>query len=181
HLGGGFARYSVEERWLAPHFEKMLYDNALLVDLMCEAYRETGNELYGRRIDETVGWLLREMIAQGGGFAASLDADSEGEEGKFYVWSKGERVEVLGPGDAEVFAQAYDVTEGGNWEGHTILNRLGNPLLGSPTEEKALAHMRLALLARRASRVRPGWDDKVLADWNGLTIAALAHAARVFD
>ena len=104
HLGGGFARYSVDERWLAPHFEKMLYDNALLIDLMCEAYRETGKELYARRIDETVGWLLREMIAEGGGFAASLDADSEGEEGKFYVWSRSEIVEVLGEADAQVFA-----------------------------------------------------------------------------
>jgi uncharacterized protein len=181
HLGGGFARYSVDERWLAPHFEKMLYDNALLVDLMCEAYRETGSELYARRIDETAGWLLREMIAEGGGFAASLDADSEGEEGKFYVWSKAEIVEVLGETDAQVFCEAYDVTDGGNWEGHNILNRLRNPLLGSPTDEKALAHMRVELLARRAKRVRPGWDDKVLADWNGLMIAALAHASRVFD
>ena len=181
HLGGGFARYSVDERWLAPHFEKMLYDNALLIDLLCEAYRETGNELYARRIDETAGWLLREMIAEGGGFAASLDADSEGEEGKFYVWSKAEIVEVLGAADAEVFAEAYDVSEAGNWEGHTILNRLRNPLLGAPTAEKALAHMRLELLARRAGRVRPGWDDKVLADWNGLMITALTHAARVFD
>src|SRR5438876_18288 len=101
HLGGGFARYSVDERWLAPHFEKMLYDNALLVDLMCEAWRETGNPLYGRRIDETVGWLLREMIAQGGGFAASLDADSEGEEGKFYVWTRAEIEAVLGAADAK--------------------------------------------------------------------------------
>ncbi len=100
HLGGGFARYSVDERWLAPHFEKMLYDNALLIDLLCEAYRETGKELYARRIDETAGWVLREMIAEGGGFAASLDADSEGEEGKFYVWSKPEIVEVLGEADA---------------------------------------------------------------------------------
>ncbi len=181
HLGGGFARYSVDERWLAPHFEKMLYDNALLIDLMCEAYRETGKELYARRVDETVGWLLREMIAEGGGFAASLDADSEGEEGRFYVWSRSEIAEVLGEADAQVFAAAYDVTEAGNWEGHTILNRLHNPLLGSPTEEKALAHMRIELLARRANRVRPGWDDKVLADWNGLMIAALTHAARVFD
>jgi uncharacterized protein len=181
HLGGGFARYSVDERWLAPHFEKMLYDNALLIDLMCEVYRETGNELYARRIDETAGWLLREMVAEDGGFAASLDADSEGEEGRFYVWSRTEIVEVLGEADAEVFAQAYDVTEAGNWEGHTILNRLRNPLLGSPTDEKALSHMRLELLARRGKRIRPGWDDKVLADWNGLTIAALAHAARVFD
>jgi uncharacterized protein YyaL (SSP411 family) len=181
HLGGGFARYSVDERWLAPHFEKMLYDNALLVDLMCEAYREGGNELYARRIDETVGWLLREMVAEGGGFAASLDADSEGEEGKFYVWTRPEIAEVLGEADAEVFCAAYDVTAGGNWEGHTILNRLRNPILRAPSDEKALAHMRLQLLAHRSGRIRPGWDDKVLADWNGLMIAALAHAARVFD
>jgi uncharacterized protein YyaL (SSP411 family) len=181
HLGGGFARYSVDARWLVPHFEKMLYDNALLIDLMCEAYRETGSELYARRIDETIGWLLREMVAEGGGFAASLDADSEGEEGKFYVWTRAEIAEVLGEADAEIFADAYDVTEAGNWEGRTILNRLRSPLLRAPSEEKALAHMRLELLARRAKRVRPGWDDKVLADWNGLVIAALAHAARVFD
>ena len=181
HLGGGFARYSVDDRWLVPHFEKMLYDNALLVDLMCEAYRETGKELYARRIDETIGWLLREMVAEGGGFAASLDADSEGEEGKFYVWTLREIEEVLGEADARVFAEAYDVSEAGNWEGHTILNRLKNPVLRAPTDEKALAHMRLKLLAHRAKRIRPGWDDKVLADWNGLMIAALAHAARLFD
>ena len=164
-----------------PHFEKMLYDNALLLDLMCEAYRETGKDLYARRIDETVGWLLREMIAEGGGFAASLDADSEGEEGKFYVWTAREIEEVLGEADARVFADAYEVTAAGNWEGHTILNRLHNPIPGTPTAEKALTHMRAKLLARRAGRVRPGWDDKVLADWNGLMIAALADAARVFE
>ena len=124
HLGGGFARYSVDARWLAPHFEKMLYDNALLMDLMCEVFREGGNELYARRIDETAQWLLREMIAEGGGFAASLDADSEGEEGKFYVWTKREIVEVLGEADAAIFCEVYDVTDAGNWEGHTILNRL---------------------------------------------------------
>ncbi len=181
HLGGGFARYAVDERWLVPHFEKMLYDNALLVDLMCEAYRETGKDLYARRIDETVAWLLREMVAEGGGFAASLDADSEGEEGKFYVWTAKEIEEVLGEADARVLADAYDVTEAGNWEGHTILNRLRNPIPGTPTAEKALTQMRTKLLARRAGRIRPGWDDKVLADWNGLMIAALAHAARLFD
>ncbi len=180
HLGGGFARYSVDERWLAPHFEKMLYDNALLVDLLCEAYREGGNDLYQARIEETVGWLEREMIAEGGGFAASLDADSEGEEGKFYVWSKAEIVEVLGPVDAALFCQAYDVTGEGNWEGHNILNRLANLEISSPQEEQALAAMRAKLLTRRAQRIRPGWDDKVLADWNGLMIAALAHAAQVF-
>jgi uncharacterized protein len=180
HLGGGFARYSVDERWLVPHFEKMLYDNALLIDLMCEAYREDRNPLYKVRIEETVAWLEREMIAEGGGFAASLDADSEGEEGKFYVWSKAEIVEVLGATDAEVFCKAYDVTGEGNWEGHAILNRLHTLDLGSGEEEAALAGMRARLLEHRAARVRPGWDDKVLADWNGLMIAGLAHAARVF-
>jgi uncharacterized protein YyaL (SSP411 family) len=121
------------------------------------------------------------MIADGGGFAASLDADSEGEEGKFYVWTRAEVEEVLGAADAKVFAEAYEVTEAGNWEGHTILNRLRDTALGSPEREAALAQMRGKLLARRAGRIRPGWDDKVLADWNGLTIAALAHAARVFE
>jgi uncharacterized protein len=181
HLGGGFARYSVDDRWLVPHFEKMLYDNALLTDLMCELYRETGNTLYATRIDETVGWLLREMVAEGGGFAASLDADSEGEEGKFYVWTRAEITQVLGEADANVFAAAYEVSEAGNWEGHTILNRLRNPILGSPSDEKVLARMRAKLLAERGKRIRPGWDDKVLADWNGLMIAGLAHAARLLD
>jgi uncharacterized protein YyaL (SSP411 family) len=147
---------------------------------LCEVYRETSNRLYAMRIDETVGWLLREMVAQGGGFAASLDADSEGEEGKFYLWSRAEIVEVLGA-DADLFAEVYDVTAGGNWEGRTILNRLTNPILRGASDEKALAGMRRKLLAHRAKRNRPSWDDKVLADWNGLTIAALVHAARVFD
>ena len=180
HLGGGFARYSVDERWLVPHFEKMLYDNALLIDLMGEAWRETGNDLYKVRIEETVAWLEREMIAEGGGFAASLDADSEGEEGRFYVWSRHEIAEVLGEADAKLFCAVYDVSEEGNWEGHSILNRLGSLELRSPEQEAALAAMRAGLLARRAQRVRPGWDDKVLADWNGLMIAALARASRVF-
>src|SRR4029078_2561808 len=125
--------------------------------------------------------MVGEVIAEGGGFAASLDADSEGEEGKFYVWTKGEIVEVLGEADAAIFCAAYDVTDAGNWEGHTILNRLHNLDLGSPEQETALAAMRAKLLARRAGRIRPGWDDTVLADWNGLMIAALAHAARVFE
>jgi uncharacterized protein YyaL (SSP411 family) len=181
HLGGGFARYAVDERWLVPHFEKMLYDNALLLDLLCELYRESGSRLYAQRIEETVAWLLREMVAEGGGFAASLDADSEGVEGKFYLWSEAEVREVLGVAQAEVFAEAYDVTAAGNWEGHNILNRLRNPLLGTPQAERALAQMRQMLFARRARRIRPGWDDKVLADWNGLMIAGLVHAARVFE
>ncbi len=181
HLGGGFARYSVDDRWLAPHFEKMLYDNALLVDLLTEAWRETHEPLFKVRIEETVAWLAREMIAEGGGFAASLDADSEGVEGKFYVWSAAEILGVLGAADAAFFASVYDVSPEGNWEGHTILNRLNGLALRSDADETRLAGLRKKLLARRVGRIRPGWDDKVLADWNGLMIGALARASQVFE
>jgi uncharacterized protein len=181
HLAGGFARYSVDDRWLAPHFEKMLYDNALLLDLMTEVWRETRNPLFEVRIAETVSWLESEMIADGGGFAASLDADSEGEEGKFYVWTKAEIDALLGGDDAQVFCEAYDVAADGNWEGHTILNRLHTLELGDAAHEAQLERLRAKLLARRTSRIRPGWDDKVLADWNGLMTGALARAAIVFD
>jgi uncharacterized protein len=181
HLGGGFARYSVDEWWLVPHFEKMLYDNALLIDLLTEAWRETQNPLYAVRIVETVDWLAREMITNGGGFAASLDADSEGEEGKFYVWTAAEIRDVLGDDDFTFFAHVYDVKPGGNFEDHTILNRLDNLAMLSAKDEARLAEMRCKLFARRAPRVRPGWDDKVLADWNGLMIAALSRAAVVFE
>ena len=181
HLGGGFARYSTDERWLAPHFEKMLYDNALLIDLMTEVWRETHNPLFKLRITETVEWLEREMIAEGGAFAASLDADSEGEEGKFYVWSKPEVERALGSEDGEFFSHVYDISEEGNWEGKNIPNRLRSLGLLSREEEARLKVLREKLLAHRADRVRPGWDDKVLADWNGLMIAALARASQVFD
>ncbi|MGL4397191.1 MAG: thioredoxin domain-containing protein [Hyphomicrobium sp.] len=181
HLGGGFARYSVDERWLVPHFEKMLYDNALLIDLLTEAWRETGDPLFGARIAETVDWLQREMMAEGGAFAASLDADSEGEEGKFYVWSAAEIDDVLGADDAAFFADVYDVTPGGNFEGHTILNRLQALDLKSADDERRLLDLRDKLLARRGDRIRPGFDDKVLADWNGLMIDALARAGVVFQ
>jgi len=181
HLGGGFARYSVDEYWLVPHFEKMLYDNALLIDLMTEVWRETQERLFKIRIAETVAWLKREMIGEAGGFAASLDADSEGEEGKFYVWSAEEIADVLGVEDAAFFSRIYGVTPQGNFEGHTILNRLETQALLSADEEARLATMREKLLAKRASRIRPGWDDKILADWNGLAIAALSRAAIVFE
>jgi uncharacterized protein YyaL (SSP411 family) len=180
HLGGGFARYSVDERWLVPHFEKMLYDNALLIELMTEAWRETGEALFALRIRETIGWLMHEMVVPGGGFASSLDADSEGEEGKFYVWSLAEIEEVLGPDEAKIFAKVYDVTAEGNSEGHNILNRNNNLEIKDAEVETALAAMRETLLSRRATRIRPGFDDKVLADWNGLMIAALAKAADAF-
>jgi uncharacterized protein YyaL (SSP411 family) len=180
HLGGGFARYSVDERWLVPHFEKMLYDNALLLELMTEVWRETGDPLFALRTAETIVWLMREMVTEGGGFASSLDADSEGEEGKFYVWSLAEIEEVLGAEDANLFAEIYDVTPEGNFEGHTILNRINTLELRDDAIEAHLVEMRAKLLVARASRIRPSFDDKVLADWNGLLIAALAKAADVF-
>jgi uncharacterized protein YyaL (SSP411 family) len=221
HLGGGFSRYAVDERWLVPHFEKMLYDNAQLLELLALAHVRTnnvrsGNDLFLQRAEETVEWLAREMTTPEGAFCASLDADSEGEEGKFYVWSRAEIEDILGPRDADFFALTYDVTPGGNFEGHNILNRLasldeakdkpkdaGEPRIskepGPPTNgfagEQAppdadyllaqkrradnvtrLAGLRQQLLAARAHRVRPGLDDKVLADWNGLMIAALVNA-----
>jgi len=181
HLGGGFSRYSVDERWLVPHFEKMLYDNALLVEMMTEAWREAKTPLYAQRVEETIGWLLREMTTDGGAFAASLDADSEGEEGKFYVWSLAEIRDVLGTDDTKLFAQVYDVTEDGNFEGHNILNRLNAIDLSDDATEAGLAAMRAKLFECRSKRIRPGFDDKVLADWNGLMIAALANAATAFD
>jgi uncharacterized protein len=180
HLGGGFSRYSVDEKWLVPHFEKMLYDNALLVEVMTQAWREKKSPLYAQRIEETIGWLLREMIVEAG-FASSLDADSEGEEGKFYVWSLAEIEEMLRAGDLKLFVDVYGVTAGGNFEGHNILNRLDSIALRDTDTESRLAAMRTKLLERRALRVRPGFDDKVLADWNGLMIAALANAADAFE
>ncbi|HYH71046.1 MAG TPA: AGE family epimerase/isomerase, partial [Methyloceanibacter sp.] len=180
HLGGGFSRCTVDDRWLVPHFEKMLYDNALLVGLLTEAWREQKTPLFAQRIEETIDWLLREMTVEGGGFAASLDADSEGEEGKFYVWSLAEIEEVLSVDAAKLFAEIYGVTPEGNFEGHNILNRLGALALRDHETEATLAEMRATLLSRRDGRVRPGFDDKVLADWNGLMIAALANAADAF-
>ncbi len=180
HLGGGFARYSVDERWLAPHFEKMLYDNAQLIELLALAHARTGKPLFHQRAAETVGWLKREMTTPHGGFAASLDADSEGEEGKFYVWSLAEIEEVLGPEDGAFFAAHYDVTAEGNFESHNILNRLKD-LPRSMKDETRLAPLREKLLGRRANRIRPGLDDKVLTDWNGLMIAALAQAGALLN
>ncbi|HEX2656180.1 MAG TPA: thioredoxin domain-containing protein, partial [Xanthobacteraceae bacterium] len=178
HLGGGFSRYSVDERWLVPHFEKMLYDNAQLLELLALAFARTGRSLFAKRARETVAWLVREMTIPQGAFCASLDADSEGEEGKFYVWSLAEIEQVLGPDDAAFFAAHYDVTSAGNFEGHNILNRLNDPpgMERGPSDEQRLSVLRTKLLRIRDHRVRPGLDDKVLADWNGLMIAALVNA-----
>jgi uncharacterized protein YyaL (SSP411 family) len=180
HLGGGFSRYSVDERWLVPHFEKMLYDNAQLLELLALAHGRSGNPLYKARAQETVGWLAREMTIEGGAFCASLDADSEGEEGKFYVWSREEIAHAIGEDDADFLAKHYDVRAEGNFEGHTILNRLAR-VPATAEDEQRLADLRRRLLAVRDKRVRPGLDDKVLADWNGMMIAALVHAGVHFD
>src|SRR5262245_8925543 len=185
HLGGGFARYSVDAEWLVPHFEKMLYDNAELIGLLTLVWQETRDLLFEERVRETVEWLEREMLAAPNvagdrAFAASLDADSEGEEGKFYVWTEAEIDAVLGA-ESVFCKQHYDVSAEGNWEGHTILNRSQRPAMLDAAGEERLAKARVQLLASRASRVRPGWDDKVLVDWNGLMIAALAEAALAFE
>jgi uncharacterized protein YyaL (SSP411 family) len=179
HLGGGFARYATDAHWLVPHFEKMLYDNALLIELMTLVWQETRNPLYAERVAETIEWLRREMRGAEGGFASSLDADSEHEEGKFYVWSAAEIDALLGPASAR-FKEFYDVSAGGNWEGSNILNRRHHPDRAAPEIEAELRRARAVLLAARGSRVRPGLDDKKLADWNGLMIAALAQAAQAF-
>jgi uncharacterized protein YyaL (SSP411 family) len=181
HLGGGWARYAVDARWLVPHFEKMLYDNAELIGLLSMVWQETREPLYARRVAETIGWLQREMTHPEGGFYSSLDADSEHEEGKFYVWSEAEIDAALGGGRSELFKRFYDVTAGGNWEGKNILNRLARPGLADADTEAELARCREVLLQARASRVRPGLDDKILADWNGLMIAALADAGLAFE
>ncbi len=177
HLGGGFARYSVDDLWLAPHFEKMLYDNAQLLELLTIVWQETGDTLYAARIEETVGWVLREMVQPEGGISSSLDADSEGEEGKFYVWTRDEVESLLGAA-APLFAQHYEVTDAGNWEGRTILNRLAERGLADAETESALARSRAILLEARSARIPPAKDDKVLADWNGLMSGALAAAGQ---
>ncbi len=180
HLGGGFSRYSVDERWLVPHFEKMLYDNAQILELLALAYQRSGNSLFKDRAQDTVAWLQREMRTADGAFAASLDADSEGEEGRFYLWTLDEIIEVLGRDDTEFFATHYDVTPDGNFEGRTILNQL-TELPRSIEGGRRLAALRTKLLEVRAQRVRPSLDDKVLADWNGLLIAGLANAGTLVD
>jgi uncharacterized protein YyaL (SSP411 family) len=176
HLGGGYARYSTDAEWLVPHFEKMLYDNAQILELLAWVHSLWPDPTFAERAHETVGWLMREMRV-GDAFAASLDADQDGEEGLFYVWREDEIDAALG--DAAVrFKAAYDVTRGGNWEGRTVLRRVVP--LGSPEEEAELAASRAKLFALREKRPKPGRDDKVLADWNGLAIAALARASAVF-
>ncbi len=188
HLGGGFARYSVDERWLVPHFEKMLYDNALLARVYLEAYQVCQAEQYACIVRETLDYVLREMTDPAGGFYSAEDADSEGVEGKYYVWTVDEVHEVLGSKAGQTFATVYDVTPEGNFEGASILNlpktlaqcaELLDCDLNELTDE--LAHSRQQLLAHRQTRIPPGKDDKVLTSWNALMIDAMARAAGVLD
>jgi uncharacterized protein YyaL (SSP411 family) len=188
-LGGGFHRYSVDARWLVPHFEKMLYDNALLIPCYLDVYLITGNSEYARIARETCDYVLREMTDAEGGFYSTQDADSEGQEGKFFVWTPGEIEAVLGAARAAAFSRVYDVTPEGNFEhGLSILNRPKTiaqcaQILGrdEPELRRELDEGRAKLLAEREKRVHPGLDDKVLVAWNGLAIEALSLAAGVLD
>ncbi|MDQ6884568.1 MAG: thioredoxin domain-containing protein [Candidatus Dormibacteraeota bacterium] len=174
-LGGGFHRYAVDDRWLVPHFEKMLYDNALLARAYLDAWQRTGEPVFKRIVLETLDFVSREMTSPDGGFYASLDADSEGEEGRFYLWSPWQLQEALGSVEAAAIAAAFAVTDAGNFEGRTILH---------PVTEEALAVMdraRARLLEVRSRRARPHRDEKVVAGWNGLMLRAIADAARVLD
>ncbi|RDJ98892.1 thioredoxin domain-containing protein [Paraburkholderia lacunae] len=173
-LGGGFARYSVDARWAVPHFEKMLYDNGQLVKLYADAYRLTGKEAWRRVVEETIGYVLRDMTHPGGGFYAGEDADSEGQEGKFYVWTVAGIEAVLGDSDGAMACQAYGVTEHGNFEhGATVLQRAVEL---DALQAACLAGWRERLLAARGRRVRPARDDNILTGWNGLMIEGLCAA-----
>jgi hypothetical protein len=170
-LGGGFARYSVDADWVVPHFEKMLYDNALLARVYAHLWRRTGDPLARRVARETCAWMIRELRTPEGGFASALDADSEGEEGRFYTWTPAELTAVLGAAEGRYAAETLGVTEAGTFEhGRSVLQ-----LRADPAEPDRYAAIRDALLAARERRVRPGRDDKVVAAWNGLAIAALAE------
>lgn len=181
-VGGGFARYSTDDEWLVPHFEKMLYDNALLVSVMNDAYQLTQKPLYRRAIEQTLDFVLREWMQAEGGFYAAYDADSEGVEGKFYVWTKAEVEALLGE-DAVWFSSVFDITEEGNWEGHNILNRREDPEvcaqrlgLESYQLEGRIAHASEKLRVHRESRIKPLLDDKILLGWNALMITGLCKA-----
>jgi uncharacterized protein len=186
HLGGGFHRYSTDERWLVPHFEKMLYDNALLTVAYVEAYQATGKRLYREIVEETLDYVMAEMSAPDGGFFSTQDADSEGVEGKFFVWTKAEIDDILGPEVSKVFCAIYDVTPEGNWEDHNILNRARDfdveaKLLGIPEIDlrQTLLKAKAKLLDIRGRRVWPGRDEKVLTSWNGLMMTAFARGGQV--
>jgi len=180
HVGGGFARYTIDEAWLIPHFEKMLYDNAQFIALLTHVWRKTRSPLFAARVYETVAWALNDLTNEAGAFVSSFDADSEGVEGRYTVWTADEIDSLLGQ-ESSQFKKAYGVIPEGNWEGSNILNRSGRPAFGSEEDEDRLARARAILLGSRRTRIPPMRDDKVLTDWNGLMIAALTEAGMAFD
>jgi uncharacterized protein YyaL (SSP411 family) len=187
-LGGGFHRYSTDARWLVPHFEKMLYDNALLAVAYLEAFQATGNAFYREIVEETLGYVSREMTSPDGAFFSTQDADSEGVEGRFFVWSRPEVEEVLGPEEAALFCSVYDITDDGNWEGHNILQRTRIDEQEARVQKLPVEDLRRRLHAskenlfwRRWERVKPGLDDKILTGWNALMISAFAKAGQVLE
>ncbi|MGS1094883.1 thioredoxin domain-containing protein [Aquamicrobium terrae] len=179
HVGGGLARYSTDAQWLVPHFEKMLYDNAQLLRLANWAYAESGSELFRVRIEETIAFLLDEMRVEGGAFASSLDADSEGQEGLFYTWEESEVEEVLGS-DSSLFFKYFSLAKPPSWEGKPILFQTPDQAMQAVVNAVELKPLKQRLLSARGKRVRPGLDAKVLTDWNGLAIGALAECGRTF-
>lgn len=185
HLGGGFHRYSVDAEWLVPHFEKMLYDNALLSLLYLHAYMVTGNPFYSRVVEETLDYVVREMTAPNGGFYSTQDADSEGKEGKFFTWTPQEIQTALLPDDAALFMQYYDITAQGNFEGKNILHVEQNAEtvaaqneVNLETLQDSLKRSREMLFKVREQRIKPGRDEKILTSWNGLMLRSFAEAAR---
>lgn len=196
HLGGGVARYATDRRWLLPHFEKMLYDQALLLHVLAEFQNERGNPVFAAFADDLAGFVLRETTSPEGGFFSAFDADSEGEEGKYYLWTEDQVRAVLSPEEAGVFICAYGVRKGGNVKNERTGRILGDNVLHIPEPraktaarfalapdelENLLASCRTRLLAERKRRIPPLLDDKILVDWNGLMIAALARASTVFQ
>ena len=188
-LGGGFCRYSVDAQWDIPHFEKMLYDNGLLLGLYCDAWLSSNDSFFAQVVDQTAGWVMREMQSPHGGYYASLDADSEHEEGKFYVWQRNEIRDLLSPEEYALVKPYYGLDSTPNFENHAWNLRVTQPLskvaeqlnLGAEQASARLSSARMKLFAAREKRVRPGRDEKILGSWNGLMIAGMAKAARTFN
>ena len=188
HLGGGFYRYSTDNQWMIPHFEKMLYDNGPLLALYAHAWQLSGNPRFATVVDETIAWVAREMTAPAGGFYSSLDADSEGVEGRYYAWQAGEIEDIIGPEAYAPFARRFGLTRKANFEGNWHLHvvaqyhEIANVLGGDPAHHETLVEAaRRQLFEARAQRVRPGLDDKILTSWNALMIKGLAIAGEIFN
>lgn len=184
HVGFGFSRYSTDKKWLVPHFEKMLYDNAMLLMVLTEAFQLTGKDLYRELVDRVATYVIRDMTHEEGGYFSAEDADTEGKEGLYYLWSKEEIMDILGPEDGSIYCNYYNITDEGNFEGLNIPNMIGVDL-DEIEEDKGLNsrlyEMNKRLLMHRTHRQKPHKDDKVLTSWNGLMIAAMAKAGRVFQ